>query len=204
MQLESLSRHLLFSIAVAFGLGVVVWSFLAVRTFSLRGDQADISAEIMRLQPAVDKIGYYQSQTKKLGPRIECLEKARQQTLYWRDVVDSLGHSMAQDTWLTSVDIEEKTDPKLGRVKQLVLKGISFTQERVGVTMMRVNREPYFGDVRLSYTREGNINGESILDFEVVCMLPTIGAEAHRGAGGKTGSEAPGYTKPYPKGRQND
>jgi Tfp pilus assembly protein PilN len=196
LRLESLSRHLLFSIAIAFGLGVVGWSFLAVRTFSLRGELSDISAEIIKLQPAVDKIQYYREQTGELQPRIACLEKARQQTLYWRDLAESLGHSMARDTWLTSIDVEEKTDPKLGRVRDLVLKGVSFTQEQVGATMMHVNRKPYFDDVKLQYTREATVNGEPTLDFEVVCRLPKNPVRP------KAGGEKP--EGPPAKGVQND
>jgi Tfp pilus assembly protein PilN len=201
-RLETLSRHLLFSVAIAFGLGVAVWSFLAVRTFALRGDLAETNTEIVKLQPAVDKIEYYRTQTTKLRPKIDCLEKARVRTLYWRDLTESLGHSMSQDTWLTAIDIQDRTDAQAGRVREMVLKGVSFTQGRVGVMMMRVNRSPYFEGVRLNYTREGNINGEPMLDFEVMCRLPESGEEGR--AKGAEIAKAPAYTKPFPRGGQND
>ena len=200
--LEVLSRHLLFSVAIAFGLGVAVWSFLAVRTFALRGDLAETNAEIVKLQPTVDKIDYYRTQTTKLKPKIECLEKARVRTLFWRDLTESLGHSMSKDTWLTAIDVQDRNDPKSGTVREMVLKGVSFTQARVGVMMMRINRRPFFDDVKLNFTREGTITGEPLLDFEVVCRLPVPGTEGEK----KNAeiSKAPGYTKPFPRGGQND
>ncbi len=84
-------------------IAAALFSFMTARIHSSNVRLAELNNDLKRIQPTVDKIKFYEQETKKLEPRLNLLAESRESTLLWYTVLQDLARSMPQSTWLCSV-----------------------------------------------------------------------------------------------------
>ncbi|MDI6828223.1 MAG: PilN domain-containing protein [Armatimonadota bacterium] len=164
-----------------------LFSFMTARIHSLNVRLAGLNNDLKRIQPTVDKIKFYEQETKKLEPRLNLLAESRESTLLWYTVLQDLARSMPQSTWLCSVTTSKpapsgNSEDQSSNIKNeptptMNMKGTTASQALVGETMLRLNSFPEFSKVDLSYTQKASSNEYEGLDFEIVAALSTNNSE---------------------------
>jgi len=151
---------------------LAVVAFMTARVHAANVAIRGLDVELTELQPTVNKIHGYEVEIKKLEPRLDLLSESREQTLLWYSVLQNLGRSMPEKTWLTSVSTARMQSAKAGEASApaLTLAGESVSQRLVGETMLRLNKFPEFSRVDLDYTQEGSRECNT-LEFRVTARL---------------------------------
>ena len=152
---------------------LAVVGFMTARVHAANVAIRGLDSKLTELQPTVDKIHRYEIEIKKLEPRLDLLCESREQTLLWYTILQDLGRSMPEKTWLTSVStgrVQAGAGNTGTSVPALNLTGQSVSQRLVGETMLRLNKFPEFRRVDLNYTQEGNEECNT-LEFQVTARL---------------------------------
>ncbi|MHB1000604.1 MAG: PilN domain-containing protein [Armatimonadota bacterium] len=160
--------------SVLIALGII--SFMTARVYGTSRAIQQVDAELLKIQPIVDKISYYETEINLLMPRLELLTDSRDQTLLWYKVMQDLSRSMAEKTWLTNFATAQTTVPSADgtpgvSATVLTLRGISNSQRLVGETMLMLNQCEEFEQVDLTYTQKGSITGLDSFDYEISAKL---------------------------------
>ncbi len=132
--------------------------FMTAKVHAAGSHIKQLDAQMIRVQPTVERIQSYESEIKDLKPRLDLLESSRKSTLTWYVIMHDLARSMPEKTWLTSVSTQV-VQPSAADVLQtpsatISIGGNSISQKLVGETMLRLNECPEFDRVDLTYTQE--------------------------------------------------
>jgi len=161
---------------------LAILSFVTARIHAANRTIGRLDVELTKILPTVEKIKYYEQETKKLEPNVNLLADSRERTLLWCAVMQNLGRSVPEKTWLTSIDSvrsaptataassEQAEAPKV----TVKLRGTSINQRLVGETMLRLNQFPEFERVDLNYTQNGRSQEPDTIDFEVAALLKSV------------------------------
>ena len=155
---------------------LAVVGFMTARVHAANVAVRELDAKLVDLQPTVNKIHRYEAEVKKLQPRLDLLSESREQTLLWYTILQDLGRSMPEKTWLTSISSttvqsgQGTTNTPATPIPALNLSGMSVSQRLVGETMLRLNQFPEFKRVDLNFTQEGKVD-TSTLEFQVTARL---------------------------------
>lgn len=161
---------------------LAILSFVTARIHAANRTIGRLDVELTKILPTVEKIKYYEQETKKLEPNVNLLADSRERTLLWYAVMQNLGRSVPEKTWLTSIDSvrsaptataassEQAEAPKV----TVKLRGTSINQRLVGETMLRLNQFPEFERVDLNYTQNGRSQEPDTIDFEVAALLKSV------------------------------
>ena len=153
---------------------LAVVGFMTARVHATNLAIRDLDTRLTQLQPTVDKIRRYESEIKRLEPRLDLLSESRERTLLWYTILQDLSRSMPEKTWLTSVattSVQSAREGAEAPAPALNISGMSVSQRLVGEAMLRLNQFPEFKRVDLSYTQEGNEECNT-LEFQVIAKLP--------------------------------
>ena len=158
-------------------LGVVGFMTARVHADNARIDQLDNQMEC--IQPTVEKIRKYEAEIKELEPRLELLSRSRNRTMLWYNVLQDLGRSMPEKTWLTSMatiaapaeSASSSGASKPAPMPAVNLAGTSVSQRLVGEAMLRLNQCSEFERVDLSYTQQNGGAGKEGLQFQIAAKL---------------------------------
>ncbi|MBP6962932.1 MAG: PilN domain-containing protein [Armatimonadetes bacterium] len=194
---KKLERHVrvaalaLLCIMVA-GFGVM--SFMTARIYAIDRATSKLDAELAHLQPVVDQIAQYESEAKKLEPRLELLADSREKTLLWHNVMQNVSRSMPANTWLTSVSTStqesrassKSAGPPPAPKVSVKMRGTSSSQMMVGEAMLRLNRWPEFDAVDLNFTQQTSRDDLNLVEFEISALLKNLSA---KGGGSPNGSK---------------
>ena len=152
---------------------LAVVGFMTARVHAASAAMRHLNTKLAQLQPTVDKIHRYETEIKTLEPRLNLLSESREQTLLWYTIMQDLGRSMPEKTWLTSISttkVQSGNGDGDTATPALNLIGQSVSQRLVGETMLRLNQFPEFRQVDLNYTQEGNEECHT-LEFAVTARL---------------------------------
>lgn len=166
----------------AVGLG----GWLFTRLVTTNNRVADLNTEIAKLKPVVKRIAEYGKAAKRLQPKLELLNEAKECTLQWYGALDRLTQSMPQSTYLTRVN--SQADAEENSATRVSLNGISISQERIGEIMIRMHSIPEFESVDLHYTQNTAICGAPAIEFEIGAVMRS--SESVKGARADAGAES--------------
>jgi Tfp pilus assembly protein PilN len=142
----------------------IAYGFLAIKIMTVSSDLKLVKADLNEIQPTVDRIHEMESAKAQLMPKVTLLTKARESTLYWRNLMLDLSASLPDKTWLTAMTV---TRDENGGTSNIALSGMSTKQALVGETMLRIGDHKSLKDVKLKYTNLGKLGKESTVNFEL-------------------------------------
>lgn len=171
-RVASVTRQLLLASVIVFAAGILGFSVLAAKTVVLKGEIKQLEAKITTQKPTLDKIEGYRKEEKALKPKLDLLADCRDEILTWHAICCSLSQRISPETWLTSLDMEERKGQGIGTVRELKINGIAFSHTRVGETMLALNTVPEFEKLELDSTGRVEVEKEKVLEFELVATLP--------------------------------
>lgn len=170
-----------------------ILSFMTARIYAASGTIRQLDKKLVKILPTVEKIKGYEAETKKLQPKVDLLADSCERTLVWYSLMQNLGRSVSENTWLSSInsvrsvpakrtDSSEPETPKT----TVNLRGTSVNQRLVGETMLRLNQYPGLERVDLNYTQNGRSQALNTIDFEIATLLASYddtggGARPHGG-----------------------
>lgn len=179
-RLEKMIQAVLLVVAGELLITFAVFAIMTTQVFRTGGEIKQIDRELAKIQPTVDQIRAYESDIKQLEPRLKLLEDSKQETLLWYTVLQDLGRSMPESTWLNSLVTAQptntastmNTDKKTAKPgPTLNLRGTTVSQRLVGETMLRLNQCPEFERVDLAYTQESAGANFTGVEFQITAIL---------------------------------
>ncbi len=165
MRLERDMRRLLVVIMAELVLAVGLGGWTCTKLLTTRSRTSELKLQLARLQPVVRQIENYENATKKLMPKLELLNAAKDQTMTWCSMLDRLTQSLPQSTYLTRVTTA--LSDKKNEGAKVTLTGISISQTKIGETMMRLHAIPDFEEVDLHFTQPTVVRKASAIEFEI-------------------------------------
>src|SRR5207249_1152722 len=96
-----------------------------------------------------------ESERANLAPKLETLTLAQKRTRRWYDLLEGLKHAIPEETWLTTLAVEQAGD-----APSIKINGVTSNQARVGETMIRLNAQAeQYNKVDLRYTQTADHEG---------------------------------------------
>jgi Tfp pilus assembly protein PilN len=111
----------------------------------------DVDAQTALLQDTVNKVETLQADIKNLEPRVNTLVRAQNSTDRWRGVMQAVSASLPDKTWVTSF---QSKDAAKNSVEGFTVTGQTVTHDRIGRTMMKLNRSAFVKQLDLSYAAQ--------------------------------------------------
>jgi Tfp pilus assembly protein PilN len=181
-RLERDMRRLVMVILAELVCVVALGGWVGTKLLTTRSRIGDLDVQLARLQPIVKQIEEYDSATKKLAPKLDLLNKAKDRTMRWYNTLDQLTQSLPQSTYLTRI-VTKAPDRKDETGTTVNLTGISISQAKIGETMLRLSAIPDFQKVDLHYSQASCVDGCPALEFEIGATMKSEeapkGAKAH-------------------------
>ncbi len=197
---EKNARKLLYSIAGEIGLVTAVAFVMTARIFVTQGHINDLSNQLAKLKPQVAQIQALQAQTALLQPKVDTLDGAKADTLFWYNNFYAVTDSLPPMTWLTSLGTgsgasgaaptttpgsTSGTDPILN------VSGVALSEATVGQSMLRMNQSPRLDHVDLSFVQSQKIGKMDAVSFQMTVHLkPEAGAAAATTKGATNGAKS--------------
>ncbi len=178
-------RKLLYGIIGETGLIAVAAVVITARILVMHGHVNDLSDQLHKLQPRVTAIQALQAQTAALQPKVDTLDGAKADTLFWYSSLGAVTSSLPQQTWLTSLATggaaSAATAPTPGAYAgtdpTLSIAGLAMSQATVGETMLRMNAAPALDHVDLAFVTQQKIGQANAVSFQMTVHLkPEPGA----------------------------
>ncbi|MCX8052246.1 MAG: PilN domain-containing protein [Armatimonadetes bacterium] len=169
-RLERDMRRLMAVILAEIVCAVALGGWVCTKLITTRARIGELDVQLARLRPIVRQIEEYDNATRKLAPKLELLNKAKERTMRWYNSLDRLTQSLPQSTYLTRIEtrLSEKKDDAGATVN---LTGISISQARIGETILRLAAIPDFERVDLYYSQPNSIDGRPAIEFSVGAVM---------------------------------
>ncbi len=164
-RLEQGVRRLLLVILVEILAVICLTAYLSTRYVNTKSEIASLEAELSKLEPIVKKIEAYDKASAELQPKVQLLNDAKDHTMRWFRVLETLTVSIPRETWLTRIAASPPQQDS--NVVIVNLNGISTSQDLIGETMMRLNSYKGFESVDLHFTQKGMVGQKQVIEFEV-------------------------------------
>ncbi len=177
---EKNARKLLYSIAGEIGVVTAAAFVLTARILVTQGQIGGLSDQLAKLKPQVAQIQALQAQTAALQPKVDTLDGAKADTLFWYNNFYAVTDSLPPKTWLTSLGTgsgggvaaaavtpgsTSGTDPVLN------LSGVALSEATVGQSMLRMNQSPRLDHVVLSFVQAQKIGNVDAVSFQMTVHL---------------------------------
>lgn len=170
-RLERDARRLMLLICVQLIVGLALTGLLWLRVYNTYARIGDLEVQLVKLQPDVRRIQTLQQETKYLEPKLMVLNEAKGRTIRWHNMLDKLGTSMPEKTWIQRIS---STPPAPDKSQiQLVLTGVSESNRLVGDMMLRMYSNSDLDDVALRFTQTTDLADRSLYEFEVAASMKT-------------------------------
>lgn len=172
-------RKLLYAILGEIGLVVAVAFVMTARILVTQSEINRLTDRVNALQPSVTKIQQLQSQTASLMPKVETLDGAKADTLFWYKNLYAVTASLPPKTWLTTLGTggsgagQGTATPGAasGSDPTLNLAGIAMNQAIVGETMLRMNQSPSLDHVDLAFVQQQKLGQADAVAFQMTVHL---------------------------------
>lgn len=178
LKLEKNVRVMFLVVVGELAVTLALLSFMTAQVYGANRSISDFDQKLKKIQPTVEKIKYYNSEITNLQPRLSLLADTREQTLTWYNIMQELGHSMPERTWLngisaTQASASQSTDAEGKEISgaKLSLRGVSANQRLVGETMLKLNRFPEIDKVDLNFTQKGGDATLETVEFDMAATL---------------------------------
>ncbi len=172
-------RKLLYGILGEMGIIVLLAFMMTARIIVTTGRINDLSDQLHKLQPRVTQIQQLQSQTEAMTPKVDTLDGAKADTLFWYKNFYAVTASLPPQTWLTSLgtgNVAAPTGPVTpgsagGGDPTLSIAGVAMNQATVGETMLRMNQAPTLDHVDLAFVQQQKIGQSDAVSFQMTVHL---------------------------------
>ena len=178
---ENNIRKLLYSILGEVGVVVLLAFVLTARILVTTGRIGDLNDQLRKLQPRVTQIQNLQAQTAEMMPKVQTLDGAKSDTLFWYKNFYAVTASLPPQTWLTSLGTGSgpQAAPVAGAAPgtasgedpTLSLSGVAMSQATVGETMLRMNQAPSLDHVDLAFVQQQKIGDADAVSFQMTVHL---------------------------------
>ncbi len=177
---EKNARKLLYSIAGEISVVTAAAFVLAARILVTQGHLNDLGDQIAKLKPQVAQIQALQAQTAALQPKVDTLNGAKADTLFWYNNFYAVTDSLPPKTWLTSLGTGSgggaaataaAPGSSSGADPVLNLAGIAMSEATVGQSMLRMNQSPRLDHVDLSFVQSQKIGQTDAVSFQMTVHL---------------------------------
>jgi len=182
LRLARVTRILSFTVCTAAALLVTVMTVMFGRIVNVKFATARVEAELVKLQPTIERINAINRERALLQPQIAVLDDAVQNTMRWHGVMADLQRSIPPQTWLTNLSVERQSEGE-ARVR---LNGVTVSQKLVGEAMLRLNQNQLYNGVDLHYTQSGKVGDRNTVEFELAAHLKPLKGETNEVATAKT------------------
>jgi Tfp pilus assembly protein PilN len=174
---ENNLRRTFYAIVGEVGVVLLCLSFLSVRLGAIAAEDAELNGKIQSLQPTVSQIQMLQNETARLMPKVQTLDGAKTDTLFWYNSIYAVTNSLPAKTWLTSLGTSAGpgagtapgamtgTDPTLN------ITGIATSHADVGQTMLRMDQAPGMDHVDLAFDQEQKTGQADSVAFQMTVHL---------------------------------
>ena len=175
---EQNARKLLYSIAGEVGVVAAVAFVMTARILVTQHHISDLSDQLAKLKPQVAQIQNLQAETVALQPKVDTLDGAKADTLFWYNNFYAVTASLPPKTWLTSLgtgSAAASTDGAPGNAAgtdpTLSLSGVAMSEATVGDSMLRMNQSPMLDHVDLSFVQAQKIGAANAVSFQMTVHL---------------------------------
>lgn len=177
---ENNIRKLLYAILGEVGVVVLLAFVLTARILVTTGRVADLNEQLHKLQPRVAAIQNLQAQTADMLPKVQTLDGAKADTLFWYKNFYAVTASLPPKTWLTSLGTGSGSGAAPGSAAPgsasgddptLSLAGVAMSQATVGETMLRMNQAPSLDHVDLAFVQQQKIGTADAVSFQMTVHL---------------------------------
>jgi len=180
-------RKLIYGVSAEIGCVILALTGLSLREASMRGHIAELGAQIQNLQPRVNRIQALQEEMTAMQPRVDTLDGARADTLFWYSNLSAITNSLPNKTWLTSLGVTSSAGGAPGSAAgadpTISLAGVTVDQSLVGEAMLRMNQAPGLDHVDLASSQQQKTGDTDTVAFQMTVHLkPEPGSEAKKGA----------------------
>jgi Tfp pilus assembly protein PilN len=189
------ARKLLYSIAGEVGIIVAVAFVMTARIVVTQNHINDLADQLAKLKPQVAQIQALQTQTVALQPKVDTLDGAKTDTLFWYDNFYAVTDSLPPKTWLTSLGTTSGGAPvtatpgsNCGTDPTLNLAGVAMSEAMVGQSMLRMNQSPKLDHVDLSFVQSQKIGKTDAVSFQMTVHLKPEAAPAPDNSASKDNS----------------
>jgi Tfp pilus assembly protein PilN len=176
---EGATRTMIYFTATEIGVMLIILSCLCLRLVQTNQNVDQLNDRIEKLKPSVAAIQTLQDQTLAMQPKLDALNTARGNTLYWYSALQDLTASLPQGTWLTSVGtLGDPNNVASGATGQaatttaaLNVAGMAPTPDQVGQTMLQINQHPTLDSATLNFVQQAGDAAHPQVTFQMVVQL---------------------------------
>ena len=177
---ENNIRKLLYAILGEVGLVVLLAFVLTARILVTTGRISELNGQLDKLKPRVAAIQSLQAQTADMMPKVQTLDGAKSDTLFWYKNFYAVTASLPPKTWLTSLGTGTAASATPGTTAPgaaggddptLSLSGVAMSQATVGETMLRMNQAPSLDHVDLAFVQQQKIGTADAVSFQMTVHL---------------------------------
>lgn len=174
---ERTLRKLLYGIAGEVGTVVLLAFVLVGRILVTQGQVSDLGDKLTKLKPRVTRIQQLQSQTEALMPKVQTLDGAKADTLFWYGGFYAVTTSLPERTWLTSLGtgstLSAAPTPgaSSGEDPTLSLSGVAMSQTAVGEAMLKMNQSQALDHVDLAFVQQQKLGDADAVGFQMTVHL---------------------------------
>lgn len=173
LRLSRATRILSFAVCTCAALLVTVGLVMGGRILTVKYQTASVEAELVKLQPTIEKINAIERERTLLKPQIAVLDDAVLNTMRWHSVMADLQRSIPPQTWLTNLSVERQAEGQ----ERLRLSGVTVSQKLVGEAMLRLNQNQLYNGVDLHFTQSGKVGSRETVEFELAAHLKPLKEE---------------------------
>jgi Tfp pilus assembly protein PilN len=167
LRLARATRVLSFGVCTAAALLVAVVAVMGGRILNVKFATARVEADLVKLQPTIERINAINRERALLQPQIAVLGDAVKNTMRWHGVMADLQRSIPPQTWLTNLSVERQAEGQ----ERLRLNGVTVSQKLVGEAMLRLNQNQLYNGVDLHFTQSGKLGERETVEFELAAHL---------------------------------
>lgn len=182
LRLSQATRILSFGVCAALGLLLCVSGVMVGRVVAVGVATRHVEAELVKLQPTIERINAIDRERLLLQPQITVLDDAVTNTMRWHRVMADLQRSIPPQTWLTNLSVERQQEGQ----ERVRLSGVTVSQKLVGEAMLRLNQNQLYNGIDLHYTQSGKVGERTTVEFELAAHLKPLKGDTNAVAAPKT------------------
>lgn len=172
-------RKLLYGIAGESGAVALLAVVLVGRIVVMQGQVGDLNDKVAKLQPRVTLIQQLQNQTAALVPKVQTLDGAKADTLFWYGGFYAVTTSLPAQTWLTALGTGTAAGgaaaptpgASSGEDPTLNISGVAMSQAAVGEAMLKMNQSQALDHVDLAFVQQQKIGDVDAVGFQMTVHL---------------------------------
>ncbi len=143
-------------------LGARTMSFFSQKTHSLDFYRQELSRQIEDLEKRTDKLraerAHYEQLKENILKQATVISNLNRRS--WAKTFSRVGENIPEDVWLQSFTFN--------REGECELQGNSFHLESVADFMRTLEKTGYFSEVKLDFTKERQVEGQTLVEFGIV------------------------------------